>query len=227
MAVYKQAEFCKLFGVTNGELKTLAKRGKVEIVDFEIDDTIPVNALFKRKMADRKAGREKEAEAAAGGLAQDVPEQLLKAKPQKGAKQLLINTDKEEIQVKKNEGNSERWDIETRLKGLTIEKHEQQMRMDRLKEEKLRGDLIPLKIASVVVKTTMTSVSSEMKKFIDDFVNIFAIRKDLTSADRAGITGETYKAFNDAVERAADNSEREMIRLAQEFSNSRGIGDNG
>jgi hypothetical protein len=81
----------------------------------------------------------------------------------------------------------------------------------------MRGELIPYSLMGALIRANNTSVVSELKNFVDQQINIISIRKTLSGQEVAEIKGETYKAINSFMDKAADATLESLERISKEF----------
>lgn len=234
MALYERAEFRRLCGVPNGYIKNYIDRGNIIVrADGWIDGDEPCNANFLRKQLEKQASKKALGDQEAVKEAKKPPKKSTEA-PVKGAKNVIVKPAKVEKgvrsevinadQMENNAKRRDRYDIETELKELGMQKIHNELRMQALKEEKLRGELIPYKLMASLIKANNTSVVTELKNFVDQYINIISIRKTLSAQEVAEIRGETYKAINDFMDKAVDNTIDNLDRISEEYALSKGDG---
>lgn len=234
MALHERADFRKLCGVENSYIKNYIDRGKIIVrADGWIDDKEPCNADFLRKQLEKQAAKTALGEQEAAKEATKPPKKSTLA-PVKGAKNVVVKPSKTEKQVRSevintdqmqnNSKKRDRYDIETELKELGMQKIHNELRMQALKEEKMRGELIPYKLMASLIKANNTSVVTELKNFVDQHINIISIRKTLSAQEVAEIRGDTYKAINDFMDKAVNNTIENLDRISEEYALSKGDG---
>jgi hypothetical protein len=227
MALHERIKFRKLCGVENGYIKNYIDRGKVIVrEDGYIDDENPYNADFLRKQLDKLAQKANDTDAKQAKEARTIPRKAT-VSPIKNAKDKIVIKEKPIKEVKKEESKPEQleinlqklsmYELETQQKELTIEKTQNEIRMQLLREEKMRGELIPHKLMGALIRANNASVVSELKSFVDQQINIISIRKTLSGQEVAEIKGETYKAINLAMDKAVDITIDSLDRISSEF----------
>lgn len=234
MALHERADFRRLCGVENSYIKNYIDRGKIIVrADGWIDDKEPCNADFLRKQLEKQAAKQDNQERERVKKDKTVPKKSSES-PVKGSKNIVIKSEKPKKEVRSEgintdqmENNSkrrDRYDIETELKELGMQKIQNELRMQALKEEKMRGELIPYKLMVSLIKVNNTSVVTELKNFVDQQINIISIRKTLSALEVAEIRGETYKAINAFMDKAAENTIENIDRISEEYALSKGDG---
>lgn len=203
MAIYTRSDFAKECGVSEAYIGVYIGRGKVVLTsDGQVDSKQRDNFDFLRKQLDKKKDKQ-------------VKETVISA-------HISTNTAKNNV-LEQEEVDG--YDLSMRKKAIDIEKVEVDVRLAKLKEEKLRGELIPVEIVKGLFLQHSQSILTEFKNSVENFITVIAKRKELNINEVAEIRGEIVQAINTAVDKAVDASKKNVNNIIKEFSNSKGIGE--
>ncbi len=208
MALYTRKQFQDLCGVDRAYLAVYVKRGKLILTGEMIDDTIPQNKDF----LDRQISKLK---AASNSQEKSIPaQQVIKNdEPGENNQQLRHNFSKNNVAL----------DLE--LKNADLAKKEVDTRIALLKEEKLRGTVIPTDIVKVVFTQHFKSVTSAFHQAADNLIVNIAKKKDLNREEVADIRGILIEIINEAVKDSIDESKNSITNIIAEYSDKKGIGE--
>lgn len=207
MALYKQADFAKKCGVTNAYVSVNKKRGKVIFTsDGYIDDSEEENIYFMQKCIDKLSKESNE----------------LESKPAQSDADNKKSTKKSE---EKKDGGVSKSDLDRIKKELDIEKVKVDTRLQELKEQKIRGEVIPFVLVKQVLVTHTQSIVTSQKDSIEYLLINFSKEAKLTGAQLAKLRGTMVEHLNDAVEKSVNVSKRNIKVLMEEFSIKKEVGE--
>jgi len=197
MSNLNKKDFAKLCEMTTSELSVYIKRKKVIVQrNGYIDTKNEVNKLF---IAKKNAVEVKE-----------KPEKQQK----KGAK------------VEENEGEGgELLGIERKRKQAELEKLRIETRISLLKEEKLKGGTIPIDIVKMIIANLSKSFINEFKNGSDDLIRVLTKEKNFSHKEISDLRGNLSNIINNSMKRGIENSKKEMKAVADNYSETRGVGE--
>lgn len=203
MALYSKEDFAKACGVSSGYIAMYIKRGKIIVENEMINDKNRDNATFMKQRLDKVRAKNLEGKAVINDL---VPEEKGKSVPL-------------------DQNHADSYDLGLKKKAIDIEKAEAEVRLLVIKEEKMRGELIPVDIVKAVLAQYSQSIQTEMRNFIENFIVIIAKRKELSIAEVAEIRGESISAINESNTKAVYGAKKSISNTVKEYSASKGVGE--
>lgn len=203
MAIYTRSDFAKECGVTDGYLGVYLGRGKIVLTsDGKIDSKQRDNFDFLRKQRDKN-----------------------KAKPPVStviSNTIADNTGKERP-LDQEEADS--YDLGLKKKSVDIEKVEVEVRLAKLKEEKLRGELVPVDLVNHLFKAYSQSTITVQKDVMEEQLVIIAKEANLTDEQIARIRNRIYELLNVGQDKAIALTKRGIKALVEEFSIKKEVGE--
>ena len=210
MARHTQAEFAKICGVTNAYISVNKKRGKVIFSeDGYIDDSIQENAYFLQKCLDKLLKESNEIE----------------KKPEVSPAKTEQSTKSDEKKSNKSITGKDRYELDIQKKALEIEKLKVDTRLQELKEEKIRGEVIPITIVKTLVSTLSQSILTSQKDANEATLINISKEARLTGDQLAKLRGKMVESLNQGVDKAITNAMRQLKSLVEEFSIKKEIGE--
>jgi UTP:GlnB (protein PII) uridylyltransferase len=94
-----------------------------------------------------------------------------------------------------------------------------------LKEEKIRGEVIPITLTKGIVTNLSQSILTSQKDFIDYLLIRIGKEAKLSGEQMAKLRGEMIKALNETVDKAIKASQRNIKSLMYEFSVKKEVGE--
>jgi predicted transcriptional regulator len=209
MSKHSRADLCTLLGITQAYISVNIKRGKLILNDDgEIDDSKRENADFIKKRLGTVTNSETN---------EEVKEQ--------------INIPAANIQrpdsrsANNNTQYSSKYDLETTKKSLEIEKLKVDTRIQELKEEKIRAEVIPIVIVKNIFIQHSQNTITEFKNAVDNVLTVIAKQKSLNGNEVAEIRGQLVQIINIAVDKAVNTSKKNINNIVKEFSNKKDVGE--
>lgn len=189
------------------------KRGSIIEKDGLIDDTDPQNFYWIKKQQEKE------------------PKETIKQDPQKEVpdsvdKLPVVVADQKQKKIKAGAPKDiTKYDLEVEFKELSIEKLKVDTRLQELKEDKIRGEVIPIEIVKTVFAQHSQNIITEFKNSVENIITIFAKKKSLNGNEVAEIRGQMVFSINTAVDKAVDSSKRNLNHIVKEFSVKKEVGE--
>lgn len=209
MALHSKLDFIALCKIDHAYLKTYVKRGKIIEKNMGgkpyYDDTNFLNAAFikKRVGATVEVVEQKKTEPI-------IELDLKNRTPPKSASTSLKNEDMYELDVVK--------------KKVQIKKINEDFEAVKLKNAKTRGEVIPSELMEPFLVQNNQSILTEFKNAVDEILRIFAHKRTLSVLEVAEIKGELVPIINHAVQKATDNTLKQIKNMITDYSESKGNG---
>jgi hypothetical protein len=190
------------------------KRGSIIEKDGLIDDTDPQNLYWIKKQQEKE------------------PKESIKQDPQKEVpdsvdKPPVAVADHKQKKIKAGAPVKDitKYDLEVEFKELSIEKLKVDTRLQELKEDKIRGEVIPIEIVKTVFAQHSQNIITEFKNSVENILTIFAKKKSLNGNEVAEIRGQMVSTINLAVDKAVDSSKKNLTHIVKEFSIKKEVGE--
>jgi hypothetical protein len=217
MAKYSRKEFVeKLCGVEysdswKAKVSMWVKRGNIDVGnDGLIDDSNHKNRDWAIKQYEANVG-----EAEDDGT-EDVEESKPKSRPNHKP-----TTDS-------GGGDNEAGYVLVKKKTLRqIEKLESDIRIANLKEEKIRGEVVPIDLIKNVFTAHSQSIITANKDGIEELIINFSKEVSLTGVQIARLRGKMIDILNNASDKAVEASKKNLKNLVEEFSIKKEVGEHG
>lgn len=200
MSNFTKKEFADLCGMTSRKLAIYIGRGKV-IASKKgyIDDKNPINALFRAK--NNAAGVE-------------VKEVLEKKEKKKEGEMPSLDVDRETLVS-----------LEVKKKMADLEKTEGEIRLQKIKEEKLLGNTMPVELVKTIVANLSKSFISEFKNGADDIIRILIKTKEFNHDEISELRGSMATIINGSMKKTLQIAKKEMKAIAENYSEIKGVGE--
>ena len=220
MAFYTRPQFCKLCNISQAHISVYVNRGLIVLSGKYIDDTIPVNADFIRKRQDKEATPEKVKERAAKITVKETeytPETVFIPPPAYIPPRAPDPQEPPEYTSK--------YDLETDQKRYAISKLRTEIEILEAKKAKMHGDVIPVDLVSDIFSQHHKYIMVEFNNAAERIITRLAKKFGLTNQDVSSMRGEITEETNIAAEQSLDQSQKAVLELVAEYSDSRGRGD--
>lgn len=183
-------------GIESKNLSVYIKRGKVFVTgDDRIDGSDPRNIAFLQKHSKGQA-------------------------PQQEVSVNKINNSTENTQPDGNYAELDRQKL-----AAQVEKLNQEVRLLKIKEEKLKGQVVPSEVIMPIFLQHNQSILTSVKNESDDFVRLFAKKRDLTGDEVSKIKGDLVEWFNRAMNSASNLSKTAIADVVKNFAVTKGVGE--
>ncbi len=203
MALYRKADFVKLCGIQSKHLTTFIARGNVIVENGLIDGDNPTNKFFIEKKQDKTSSKTIEVGTPIAKNPTPKVAQIPDEDP--GGESLYV--------------------LEKKKKQLDIEKITVETRLLVLREEKQRGEVIPIDIVKTIVVQLSQNILSETKNISDNMISIVAKKAALNVNEIAILRGEQAKSINLAIDKAVEASKKSLSSIIREFSIKKEVGE--
>lgn len=221
MALYKLADFAKRCGVANSYIKTYTNRNKLFTnEEGYYDDKNPYNKDFLVKCLNKQAG-----------IKPDKPP----VKPEKKSKEkpvdepdLNINppVDDQEAEIAEEDiSKMTPYQVDRAIKRQELLKKQAETRLLNLREEKIRGETIPIELAKQIIGILSKSIITAQKESIEAILINISKETRLSGEQTALLRGKMIKNLNDGVDRSLVVAEKSIQVLVSEYSLKREVGE--
>lgn len=221
MALLKQAEFADKCLVNTAAISVNKKRGNVVVrADGLIDDQDLVNQKFYTKAvknAEKRATKTVIAENVEGGEEQITPDSLGKASkmeefPGKTPDKKVKKPPTAEQTALGNQLN-EKFNVETELKRKQGAKADAEARMLAMKEQRLRGELLPTNLIKPLFQTHFQSLTMEFQNSLNALITDISVRLKINRNMQAEIRKKAVNEMNQSIDRAIFRTDKEIERM--------------
>lgn len=202
MALYSRKEFLELCGheydnSARSKISMWIKRGSIIETNGKIDDSIPKNRDWVIKQKDSRAAKD----------SPDTQDPEIETNGQLPLEGMLAGS------------------IDRRLKLHQIEKLKVDTRIQELKEEKIRGEVVPVDIIKNLFRTHTQSIITSQKDSIEEMLINIAAETRLSGEGLARLRGKMVLSLNTSVDKAIIATEKNMQSMVDEFSIKKEVGE--
>jgi hypothetical protein len=217
------ADLCRLKKDTaRAYIASNIKRGKIILTkDGYIDDSNEANRDFLQRCLDK----------ASATVDISIQESNQKLKTPEAAETENVKQDTGSHGAKKerkrngpSEGGS-KYELDLEKKELEIEKLKVDTRLQELKEEKIRGEVIPITLVKQLFSTHSQSIITSQKDGIEYLLISISKEAVLTGDQLAKLRGKMVEILNEATDKAIESTKRNMKSLINEFSIKKEVGE--
>jgi hypothetical protein len=213
MALHSKADFAKLCGLTTGNLTNYIKRNKVLMSGDYIDDQLQINKDFLLSRQSKSAPKH------------EPPLPVLRSIPDTG------DQDEEDDDYQDDDGADQGEDSGYALNKKKLKKQiaklEVDTRLQELKEEKMRGELIPVDLVVNVFRAHTQSIVTSMKDGIEDLLINFSVEARLKGDQLASLRGKMVGILNTGVEKSVVISNRNFNAIREQVKVKKDVGEHG
>ena len=213
MARLNKKEFGELCGIGVNNVTTYSLRGKIVIgKDGFIDTTNETNQLFIEKRKSKK----------------DSPTEPASKQSVKARAKTYEEIEGEDISEDSDEdsmGIPSLTTSERKKKHLETIKIAKEIDLLNLREEKLKGIVVPSELIKPLFLQHNQSIVSEFKNTADEIIRAIGKRKSLNANEMAEIKGELVKIINVSIGKATKASVKSVDIIINDFSDTRGKGE--
>lgn len=221
MAVYSRREFVEYLcgqewnNSSKAKVAMWIKRGKVIQSGEKIDDSNPTNRDWALKQRDFAALDDR-----------DMPDQKLDEPILKKNKQEIKLEIKQETKPDTDDpGDDTYYNLDKQYKKKQIDKMTVDTRIAELKEEKIRGEVVPMELVKNIFTTHTQSILTAQKDGIEQLLIDFTMEARLTGGQLAKLRGRMVEILNKGIDKSIIITQRNMKKLVDEFSITRGVGE--
>lgn len=215
MALHSKKDFAALCGMSTKALAVYInpKRGKVIMSGDYIDDSHPVNKDFLEK---RK------------GSAEPPAPKLNMMRPDPGLIDIPNTGDEDDDSGIGEDGEGESgYHLDRKLLKKKIGKLEVDTRLQELKEEKMRGDLIPVDLVKNLFRAHTQSIVTSMKDGIEELLISFSVEARLKGEQLAGLRGKMVVILNNGVDKSVIITQKNMRSIVDQVKIKKDVGEHG
>jgi hypothetical protein len=212
MALHSKKDFASLCGFSTRDLAVYIKRNKVIMSGDYVDDSHSVNKEFLEKRR--------------GKVEPAPPEKKLRLlKPDPGVLDVPNTGDETD------EGDGDDGDVESgyqlnkkKLK-KQIAKLEVDTRLQELKEEKLRGELIPVELVKNLFRSYTQSIVTANKDGIEELLINFSLEHRLKGDQLSTLRGKVVGILNSSVDKSVTVAQKNLQSLINQVKVKRDVGE--
>ena len=205
MALHTKKEFATLCNIPTNSLAVSIKRGNVIINDQElIDDQVDKNRYFLEK-------RKKNDEVKPTGLIY----------PGHKIQKIVTKETSKHVNSKVNDA----FQLDIAIKSAELKKKEVDTRLALIKEEKLKGVLIPTELVKIVFKQHSASITTSFKNAIENLLIEISKTKNLNRNELAELRGKMIVSLNTAINDSVTVSKKQISNIITQFSEKRDVGE--
>lgn len=206
MAIYTVKEFAKACGVTPSYLAVYVKRDQVILTpDGNVDGNHEVNRLFfEKRRKDDPAPVMNGPESIKSSPASPPP---VFTNPSSSGEFMTFDS------------------IAKQKEKLAMEKLSTEVRLNRLKEEKMLGELIPTDLVKPLVAQYAKSMITAFKNATENLIKEISKKHNISTADTADIRHRLVPIINQASTEAVEHTMKEIRNIQNEIAEKRGRGE--
>jgi hypothetical protein len=190
-------------------LNVYVSRKKITITDKLIDDTIPENDYFYQNCIKNKSSE----------ISVSVPETKGQIVPDSG--QIV------QKEVSQKRPSSPHIELDTAIKQAELFKKEVDTRIALIKEEKLKGEILPTELFKMLFARHTKSIHVEFHNSVDKMLIRISKRKHLNNEETTEIRKELIQEINNAILLAKDETLKDLKGMIKEYSEKRSAGEKG
>ncbi len=226
MAYLTRSEFAERCGLPKKTARAYIsqniKRGKIiPTSDGKlIDDTIPQNIEFLQKEIEKNSAKVLEKEPKAPILRMIRPDPDF-SKIQDDIEDLDLSADEQD----EIDSNTPLSALDKKYKLALLKKVKVDTRINEHKEAKLKGDVIPIDLARIIVAQLSQSFVTEFKNTAEDILTLFSKRKQMNTNEIAEIRGGLIECINSGAESAVKLAQQGISNIADEYAIKRSPGE--
>jgi len=231
MAKYSKKELRSFLSIQANYLNSYISKGSVIVNENnEIDDRVPENADFIKRMLDRKKQKERKEKAEKG-----VKDGNEVAKDNVKVDANLENRYSERANELQDEIKNQKFS--TDLEGKTayelkqikekreIEYKETQIALNEIKRQKLEAELVPTDLIRSLFARNAKSITTAFHQELDTYITRLQARLKLSSEEVSKMRKEVIETTNKAIEDATSQSKDDLKKIVEEYSNKRERGE--
>jgi hypothetical protein len=134
----------------------------------------------------------------------------------------IVRTEPKKIESPQNNDYA---GLDLKKTAVQVEKLEQEVRLLKIKEEKLKGVVVPSELIKPVFLQHNQSIITEVHNNSTEFCRIFSKKHTLNVNDVAEMNGELIKWFNTAINKATSLSIKSIENIVNDYSEKKGVGE--
>lgn len=219
MALITRIEFAKMCGMANNALAVYIKRRKLIVEGNKVDTELDINVLFLSKYNKGFVAHENIKQY------KDPIELDPVVSPTTIVEATARKTPLGFQQGHTNNKSPSLFNMDQTKKQLDIDKITVEIRLKLLDEAKKRGEIIPIDLIKVIISQQSQSIITSFKDNLEDIITIFGKSKGMNVNEIAEMRGSITKTLNIIVNKAVDNSKRNIKNIIDEYSLKKNVGE--
>lgn len=213
MALYTKAQFaekCRIAKKGSAYIATYIKRGKIIASGDYIDDTIQENAEFLRKQLEKNTANQAEI-----SNKEEVPKV---ANPVRHVPAAPVIEDPDYIPNISAE-------IDKKIKQQDLQKKQVEIRLLEIREQKLRGEVIPTNLVKEAFSRYSKLMVTEFDNTLDRVFSMAAMKFKISNEQMVTFKAEIKQELNKTTDIAADTMNSDITKIVNEHKESRSRGE--
>jgi hypothetical protein len=215
MALHSKKDFAALCGFSSRELSVYIKRGKVILSGDYVDDSQAINKEFLEKRQSKS---------------EPVPleKTLRMIKPDPGIPEIPDtggDADDDEDSGLDDDGSESGYALNKKKLQKQIAKLEVDTRLQELKEEKMRGELIPVDLVKNLFRSHTQAIVTSMKDGIEELLINFSAEARLRGDQVANLRGKMTGVLNNGVDKSVLITQKAMRSIVDQVKVKRDVGE--
>ena len=202
MSNLSKKDFAQLCGMDTKKLAVYIKRRKVTVEKTGFIDTKnEVNALFIAKNNAEKPTKSE--------------------KTDKKTSKRKANDDEIDIDLNKLELIG----LDKEKKKADLRKSEVEFQISLLKKEKLMGTTMPIEMVKSIISNLSKAFIGEFKNGANEIIRVLEKSKDYSHTEVSELRGSLSSIINEAMKKSISNAKKDMKTVAENYSETRGVGE--
>lgn len=202
MALYKLKEFAEVCGLKQNALSNAKARGKIIVNEDRMVDTgNPANAVFL------------ELHRAKSGAASDDPGAALPV-PKSAAADLETGQKAADAAPGGRQGG-ELFKLDREKKAIDIEKAKQDLELSRIKEQKIRGELIPTSLVRDAFTQLFGAFTVSFRQGSDNLITEWTQIAHLNRNQQADLRKRLVKIVNSSIDAGIDDAKNRLDAIVE------------
>lgn len=210
MALLTIAEFCLKCGISTKHFTTYVKRNKISLSGDHVDDANQVNQLFISKSQVRQAKK-------------GVKEPGLRPVDE------VASRSKKKVSVDDEEGveSTGLVAMERAKRDLEMIKKKNEIKLQEMDIAKRNGELVPTDAVKSLIITHSESLKNAYYEACENLIIEMSTRKQFSSTEISELKTKLRALVNKALENAIAASKVSMVKIVEDYSEKRGVGQHG
>lgn len=219
MAIYTKKGFQELLDLKKGYISTYVKRGRL-VVNGEgnIDDTHPLNKIFKEKLLAKKINQDRTKNV-------QIIEEISSTKKESVKSEIPKKSQDSEIASSSAKQLNFYADLEKIKAELDVQKKEEDLKITILKREQLEGKVIPTDLVISLFKRQNINIITSFHQSAKQISSAMNQQLGGKREDLALINQKMIKSINDAIEKTKQITKAELKSIIDEHSIKRNQGE--
>lgn len=219
MPLFSKKDFAELCFTNTSDLSNYIRRGHV-VYDEEketIDSSDAKNAAFIVKRKQLQIQKTAKSVVIPGADADELNSRTAKKKTEVTPKFDFPPEMLHSVKVSA--------ETDTKIKAATLEKTENEIRLQQMKIEKQKGELIPTQLVKDLIAQHSKSITVSFRNGAENFLMDITKKAGLTIEQVAELRGKLVEIINIAVNDSIDTSISGLENIVEEYTQQRGVGE--